>query len=116
MLRTNRPLPHRVPHHGEGKLVTGTRRCLRRSWHFALCRRQLFFCQELVQDALSIGMLEPVEHPCLLVIGSIAQLPLELEQQLLPGFHSRRQSLSVPAHLPFLALALALVGKERANK
>ena len=30
----------------------------------------------------SIGMLEPVEHPCLLVIGSIAQLPLELEQQL----------------------------------
>ena len=59
-----------------------TRGCLRRRWHFALCRRQLFFFEELVEDALSIGMLETVEHPGLPVIGAIAQLPLELEQHL----------------------------------
>ena len=42
---------------------------------------QLFFCQELVQDALLVAVFEPVEYGGLLVVCSIVQLALKREQQ-----------------------------------
>ena len=62
---------------------TGPWRAWLRRWRFHLTAhgRQLFFCQELVEDALLVPVVEPVEYGGLFIVGGIAQLSLELEQK-----------------------------------